>query len=153
MVKKQKIPTLRYTTLCWSACLVITKSFVTRQVCWFMPLILKVLQRESLSSVDEMLKMQENAHRRSTKREKQRKMLVVGRRNAKIAKKHPSSVDEMQESQENARCRSTKRRKRWKTLVVGRRNAGFAENHSSSMDESEKEAKNARHPWMKVEKW
>ena len=70
MVKKQKIPTSRYTTLCWSACLVITKSFVTRQVCWFMPLILKVLQRESLSSADEMQKMQENTRRRPTKREK-----------------------------------------------------------------------------------
>ena len=109
MVKKQKIPTLRYTTLCWSACLVITKSFVTRQVCWFMPLILKVLQRESPSSADEMQKTLENAHRRPTKCEKQRKMLVVGRRNAEIAGKRSSSTDETQKSQKNARCRSTKR--------------------------------------------
>ena len=79
-------------------------------------------------------------------------MPVVGRRNAKIAKKRSSSADETQKSLENARRRPTKCRKRRKTPVVGRRNAGFAENHSSSMDESEKEAKNARHPWMKVEK-
>ena|GEM_PF-3371269 len=77
MVKKQKIPTLRYTTLCWSACLVITKSFVTRQVCWFMPLILKVLQRESLSSADEMRKSQKDARRRSTKRWICRKSFVI----------------------------------------------------------------------------
>lgn len=69
MVKKQKIPTSRYTTLCWSACLVITKSFVTRQVCWFMPYIKGITKRSS-SSADEMQKLQKNARCRPTKREK-----------------------------------------------------------------------------------
>ena len=152
MVKKQKIPTLRYTALCWSACLVITKSFVTRQVCWFMPLILKVLQRESLSSVDETRKTAQNARRRSTKCENREKTPVVGRRNAENAEKCLSSIDEMRKTAQNAHRRPTKCRKRRKTPVVGRRNAGFAENHSSSVDENEKEAKNAFHPWMKVRK-
>ena len=103
MVKKQKIPTLRYTTLCWSACLVITKSFVTRQVCWFMPLILKVLQRESLSSADETRKTMKNARRRPTKCENRRKMPVVGRRNAGFAENHSSSMDENEKEAKNAR--------------------------------------------------
>ena len=125
MVKKQKIPTLRYTTLCWSACLVITKSFVTRQVCWFMPHIKGITKRKP----------------------------VVGRRNAENAGKRSSSADEMRKTMKSALRRPTKCRNRRKMPVVGRRNAGFTENHSSSMDENEKEAKNARYPWMKVEKW
>ena len=74
--------------------------------------------------------MQKNARRRLTKRRNREKTLVVGRRNAKNAKKCLSSVDEMQKMQKNARRRSTKRKKREKVPVVGRRNAEIAEKQS-----------------------
>ena len=50
------------------------------------------------SSADETQKTRENAHRRSTKREKREKVLVVGRRNAENAEKCSSSVDETQKT-------------------------------------------------------
>ncbi|OFO75978.1 hypothetical protein HMPREF2983_10125 [Prevotella sp. HMSC077E09] len=65
-----------------------------------------------------MQKMQENAHRRSTKRENRRKKPVVGRRNAKIAKKHPSSVDEMQDLLKIIRHPWMKMKKRQKMPVI-----------------------------------
>ena len=68
------------------------------------------------SSADEMQKSRENAHRRSTKREKREKVLVVGRRNAEIVEKRSSSADETQKSLKNARRRLTKRKKRRKTV-------------------------------------
>ena len=74
--------------------------------------------------------MQKNARRRLTKRRNREKTLIVGRRNAKNAKKCLSSVDEMQKMQKNARRRSTKRKKREKVPVVGRRNAENAEKQS-----------------------
>lgn len=125
MVKKQKIPTLRCDHSLLVCVLSHNKIISDSAGLLVYASILKVLQRESPSSVDEILKSQENAHRRSTKRRKTMK---------------------------SALRRSTKCRNRRKMLVVGRRNAGFAENHSSSMDENEKEAKNARYPWMKVRK-
>ena len=79
------------------------------------------------SSADETQKSRENAHRRSTKCRKCRKMLIVGRRNAEIAEKCLSSVDETRKTLKNARRRSTKREKRRKMPVVGRRNAENAE--------------------------
>ena len=87
--------------------------------------------------------MQKNARRRLTKRRNREKMLIVGRRNAKNAKKCLSSVDETQKSSKNARRRLTKRRNREKTLIVGRRNAKNAEKCSSSVDEMQKTPKNS----------
>ena len=63
------------------------------------------------------------AHRRPTKCRNREKTPVVGRRNAKIAKKRPSSVDETQKTTKNARHPWMKARNR---------------------------QKNARHPWMKA---
>ena len=60
----------------------------------------------------ESQKMQKNARRRLTKREKREKVLVVGRRNAEIARKRSLSVDETRKTLKNARRRSTKRKKR-----------------------------------------
>ena len=74
--------------------------------------------------------MQKNARRRLTKREKREKVLVVGRRNAEIARKRSLSVDETRKTLKNARRRLTKRRKREKVPVVGRRNAENAEKQS-----------------------
>ncbi|WP_126370221.1 hypothetical protein [Segatella oris] len=100
--------------------------------------ILKVLQRE--------------ACRRPTKREKWRKMLVVGRRNTEIAGKCSSSVDEMRKSRKNTRRRLTKREKQRKMLIVDRRNAKNDEKRSSSVDEMLDLPKIIRHPWMKTKK-
>ena len=80
--------------------------------------------------------MQKNARRRLTKREKREKVLVVGRRNAEIARKRSLSVDETRKTLKNARRRLTKRRNREKTLIVGRRNAKNAEKCPSSADET-----------------
>jgi len=74
--------------------------------------ILKVLQRESLSSADEMLKSLENACRRPTKCENRRKTPVVGRRNAGFAENHSSSVDENEKEAKNARHPWMKAKKR-----------------------------------------
>ena len=70
MVKKQKIPTSR----CDHSLLVCVLSHnkIIRDSAGSLVYasIIKGITKRSPSSADEMLKMQENAHRRSTKREK-----------------------------------------------------------------------------------
>ena len=77
MVKKQKIPTSR----CDHSLLVCVLSHnkIIRDSAGLLVYasILKVLQKESPSSADEMLKMQENAHRRPTKCRICRKSFVI----------------------------------------------------------------------------
>ena len=70
-----------------------------------------------------MQKLLKITRRRPTKREKRRKMSVVGRRNVEFAKKRSLSVDE---------------------------NEKEAKKRLSSVDESEKTAKSIHHPRMKV---
>ena len=65
--------------------------------------ILKVLQRESPSSADEMRKTMKSALRRSTKCRNRWKMSVVGRRNAGFAENHSSPMDENEKEAKNAR--------------------------------------------------
>ena len=93
-----------------------------------------------------MQKMQKNAHRRLTKREKREKVLVVGRRNAKNVRKCPSSADEMQKTPKNslsypydgqktrktAFLRGTINKKRQKQPFVGVRRAKNDENRLSA---------------------
>ena len=89
--------------------------------------------------------MQKNARRRSTKCEKRRKMFVVGRRNAEIARKRSSSVDEMQKTPKNSLSypydeqktlktafrRGTINKKRQKQPFVGVRRTENAKNRVS----------------------
>ena len=118
MVKKQKIPTLRCTTLCWSACLVNNKIIRDSAGLLVHASILKVLQRESPSSADEMRKTMKSALRRSTKCRNRRKMLVVGRRNAGIAGKRSLSVDETLDLPKIIRHPWMKMKKRQKMPVI-----------------------------------
>ena len=88
----------------------------------------------------------ENARRRLTKHEKCRKMLVVGRRNAEIARKCPSSADEMQKTPKNSLSypydeqktlktafrRGTINKKRQKQPFVGVRRTKNGENRLSA---------------------
>ena len=96
-----------------------------------------------LSEGSEMQKTPKNVFPTPRRAKKCRKTLVVGRRNAKNARKRSSSADETQKSRENAHRRSTKREKYWKMLVVGRRNAENAEKCPSSADEMQKTPKNS----------
>ena len=98
------------------------------------------------SSADETQKSRENAHRRSTKREKREKVLVVGRRNAENVRKCPSSADEMQKTPKNSLSypydeqktrktafrRGTINKKRQKQPFVGVRRTKNGENRLSA---------------------
>ena len=107
----------------------------------FQPLGSEKNAENSPSAVNETRKSRKNAHRRSTKRRNHEKTLVVGRRNAEIAKKYSSAVDETRKSQKNARRRSTKRKKRRKSIFGRGRRVKNDENSISATAETEKTLK------------
>ena len=87
---------------------------------------------------------------RPTKRRNCKKILVVGRRNAKNGESSPLSVDETQNLLKNTRRRSTKCRICQKALVIRGWKRKRGKKRLSSVDESEKTAKSIHHPRMKV---